>query len=121
MSDTGDDPLDQSEALDNDNLGIDDDAEVEPGYPLDEPLGVEEYGLTPAEEQVGEPIEESVEREIPDPLVQELDGHGAPLEQVDDPSVPAEEAALHLDDGAAVAPGGPVDVGTPPDEDRPPD
>ena len=99
MSDTGDDPLDQSEALDNDNLGISDDAEVEPGYPPDRPLGVEDYGLTPAEEQVGEPIEESVEREIPDPLVQELDGSTSPPEQDDDGSVPAEEAALHIDDG----------------------
>ena len=104
MSDTGDAPLDPAEALDNDNLGIDDDAEVEPGYPPDRPLGVEDYGLTPAEEQVGEPIEESVEREIPDPLVQELDGSTGPPEQADpeqadDGSVPAEEAALHVDDG----------------------
>ncbi len=96
MSETGDDPLDQAEALDNDNLGISDDAEVEPDYPRDRPLGVEDYGLTPAEEEVGEPIEESVEREIPDPLVEVLDGERPAPEVDDDPSVPAEEAALHL-------------------------
>jgi len=47
-----------SEELDDDKLGTD--------YPPDEPLGVEEYGLTPQEERIQEPIAERVEREEPD-------------------------------------------------------
>jgi len=68
------DPQDIAEALDSDKLPGADDPDVEPEYPLDEPLGVEEYGLTSAEEAIDEPLEERLARETPDPLVQALDG-----------------------------------------------
>ena len=48
----------QSEILDDDRLGGD--------YPPDEPLGVDEYGLTAAEQQVDEPLDERVRREEPE-------------------------------------------------------
>ena len=112
MSDnTGHDPQDQAEALDSDELGVDDNEEVEPEYPADHPLGVDEYGLTPAEEEVGETLEERVAREIPDPLLETLEGHDAAAVAVelaearvdiDDVAVPAEEAALHIDDTDAI-------------------
>src|SRR4051812_13340454 len=69
MSDSSD-PQDLAEALDSDKLpGDHDDPDVEPEYPLDVPIGVDEYGLTSAEEQFDEPLEERVRRESPDPLV----------------------------------------------------
>lgn len=50
----------EAEELDEEDLG-----EV---YPPDHPLGVDQYGTTPAEERVNEPIEESALRELPDHL-----------------------------------------------------
>ena len=123
MSDAGNDEQDQAELLDSDHLGTADDPDIEPGFPADRPLGVDEYGLTAAEEQVGEPLEERVERETPDPLLQELDGIDTVTDPVDDGAVPAEEAALHVDDGAALVAADPLDAAgsaTPPVEDRPP-
>ncbi len=124
MSETSNDEQDMAEALDSDHLGTPDDPDVEPDFPAEEPLGVDEYGLTAAEEQVGEPLDERVARETPDPLLQELDGSGSPAAQEESPgdaSVPAEEAALHLDAGASVGEVDPVvDLELPPDEDRPP-
>jgi len=52
------DAQDEAEALDSDKLG-----DV---YPPDEPLGVDEYGTTPAEERIDEPLEERVARDQPD-------------------------------------------------------
>lgn len=52
---------DMSEHLDDDKLGGD--------FPPDEPVGVEEYGITNHEQRFPEPIAERVEREIPDDLV----------------------------------------------------
>lgn len=49
---------DLSEVLDEDKLGGD--------FPPDEPVGVFEYGVTPQEERVDEPIAERVLREEPD-------------------------------------------------------
>jgi hypothetical protein len=43
--------------------------------------GVNAYGLTAAEERVGEPLDERETRELPDPLVDELDGDAAPDER----------------------------------------
>ena len=57
MTDARDDQ-DISEALDDDKLPAD--------FPPEEPLGVDEYGVTAAEELVDEPLEERVKREIPD-------------------------------------------------------
>jgi len=48
----------QSEILDDDRLGGD--------YPPDEPLGVDDYGLTAAEQHVDEPLDERVRREEPE-------------------------------------------------------
>jgi hypothetical protein len=93
MSDTQD-PQDIAEALDSDKLPGGDDPDVEPEYPLDEPLGVEEYGLTSAEESIDEPLEERVARETPDPLVQALEDEAAAVGDGD----PDEE---RLDPGAA--------------------
>ena len=112
MSDTSNDEQDRAEALDSDQFGTSDDPDIEPSNPPDAPRGVEEYGLTAAEEQVGEPLEVRVAREEPDPLVAELDG-AAPVRQdpTADPDLAAEEAALHLDPEAP--PDGPT--GRPPD------
>lgn len=81
MSDTPDgignigddgDEQDRSEALDGDELpGDPDDPDTD--YPLDQLLGADQYGLTAAEEEIDEPLEERVARETPDPLAVELD------------------------------------------------
>jgi hypothetical protein len=78
MSDETTDPQDMAEALDSDKVGTPDDVEVEPEYPFDELLGADEYGTTPAEEQIGEPLSERIDREEPDPLVTELDHAAGP-------------------------------------------
>lgn len=46
---------DRSELLDDDTLSAE--------YPPDRPMGVQEYGTTPQEERVDEPIEERARRE----------------------------------------------------------
>jgi hypothetical protein len=53
-----DDAQDPAEALDDDELGED--------YPPEEPLGVDEYGTTHAEERFDEPLEERIRREQPE-------------------------------------------------------
>ena len=44
---------------------LDEDA-LPPEYPLDRPIGVNQYGTTPQEERVDEPLEERVLREEPE-------------------------------------------------------
>ena len=56
----------RAESLDDDKLGGE--------YPPEEPLGVDEYGTTAAEERWDEPIAERVAREEPDPEVPEDEG-----------------------------------------------
>lgn len=69
------DSQDIAELLDSDKLpGGPDDPDLEPIYPLDRPLGIDQYGLTAAEEEVEEPFDERVLRDEPDPLAVELDG-----------------------------------------------
>jgi len=51
------------ERFDDDKIGGD--------YPPDRPLGANEFGTTPAEQAVGEPLAERVAREEPDVLVPE--------------------------------------------------
>ncbi len=69
------DEQDLAEALDADKVDDDlDDGELEPAYPPDELQGADEYGITPADDEVDEPLGERVAREEPDPLVEELDG-----------------------------------------------
>ena len=53
--------------------GLDDD-KLAGEYPPEEPLGVEEYGTTAAEEAWDEPLEERIAREEPDVPVPEDDG-----------------------------------------------
>lgn len=96
------DEQDQAENLDGDK--IDDDVRVEEDpavYPPDSYQGVDEYGLTAAEERYDEPFEEQVLREEPEPLVEELEGRApAPRPRhgrVDDPDISAEEAAMHIE------------------------
>ena len=72
------DEQDLAEALDEDELRIDEDVfDDDPAHDLNDPpmraVGVHEYGLTAAEEEVDEPLEERVRRENPDPLVEELE------------------------------------------------
>lgn len=103
MSDNG-----QSEALDDDKIGGE--------YPPDEPLGVEDYGTTPAEERWDEPIDERIEREVPEgDTAAAQSGDSGPL--ADDDSFtgdettrdvategvpgPAEEEAVHVQDPPA--------------------
>jgi hypothetical protein len=57
-----DDPQDEAEALDEDELvGARE-------FPPERPVAVEDYGTTPAEERVPEPLEEFVKREQADKL-----------------------------------------------------
>jgi hypothetical protein len=105
------DPQDQAEALDDDRLAGE--------YPPEEPLGVEDYGTTAAEERWDEPLAERVRREEPDdslatsdfevdPEVGALD-EGDPLTGDDTTrdialervAPPAEEAAMHVTDLAS--------------------
>ena len=66
------DEQDQSELLDDDKL---------PGeYPPDEPMGVDTYGTTAAEERAGEPITEAIARENTDYSDR---GAGEPVPPVD--------------------------------------
>jgi hypothetical protein len=55
-----DDPQDEAEALDDEELV----GAVE--FPPERPFAVEDYGTTPAEERVPEPLEEFVRREQPE-------------------------------------------------------
>ncbi|MEY2447001.1 MAG: hypothetical protein QOH79_477 [Acidimicrobiaceae bacterium] len=55
-----DDPQDQAEALDEDELA------GEGEYPPERLLGADDYGTTPAEERVPEPLDEFVKREQAD-------------------------------------------------------
>jgi hypothetical protein len=69
------DEQDQAEALDETKIGGE--------YPPDEPLGVEDYGTTAAEERVDEPLDERVAREVPEGTTTSGERVG---ELVDDPS-----------------------------------
>lgn len=55
---------DLSEALDEDKLGGD--------FPPDEPAAAFEYGVTPQEQRVQEPISERVDRDIPETPVDDV-------------------------------------------------
>jgi hypothetical protein len=95
VSDTSDD-ANYAELLDDDKLP--------PAYPPDEPLGVDEYGVTAAEEAVQEPLAERVAREEPDLVPGNGDrAYGdpvgtlvAPESAVDELDVTAEEVAREV-------------------------
>ena len=79
MSDIdGRDDQDEAEALDADTTdSLEDDYPLD--YPADEPLGVDEYGLTGAEEEAGESERLRSARELP-----EVDGSHLPEDDLDD-------------------------------------
>lgn len=105
----------RAEDLDDDKLGGD--------YPPEQPLGVDEYGTTHAEEEVDEPLEERVAREEPDRpagddpevvLVAPDEGQGAddepqavgravPHPDGDDPGAPADTADTAAELGGEVS------------------
>src|SRR3954467_9918927 len=60
------DAQDVAESLDPDVLPDYDDPEGNLLYPPERPSGVNQYGLTAAEERVDEPLEERARREVPD-------------------------------------------------------
>lgn len=91
-----DDSQDQAEALDDDKLGGD--------YPPEEPLGVEEYGTTAAEERYGEPLDERIRREEPE--VGEGDGR-----EPDSPPVLVDPDGVEADVLASAVPGSADDLG----------
>lgn len=72
----------RAEDLDDDKLGG--------SYPPDEPLGVDQYGTTHAEEEVDEPLEERLAREEPDVAV--LDDPEVVLVAPDEGMGPDDEA-----------------------------
>jgi hypothetical protein len=79
MSDIdGRDDQDEAEALDADMTdSLEDDYPLD--YPAEQPLGVEEYGLTGAEEETGESERLRSAREVP-----EVDGSDLPEDDLDD-------------------------------------
>ena len=106
------DPQDRAEALDDDKISPTDRPVEELDYPPEEPMAVEDYGTTAVEEQVDEPLEERIAREVPDgaPVDEPVgrlvepgeDEIGAPDEEADavarladDGDLSAEEAAVH--------------------------
>ena len=100
---------DRAEQLDDDKMAITDSPVEELQYPPEEPMGVEAYGTTAAEEQVDEPLDERVAREEPEAtpdtggmrLVSPDAGSGPDEEpdavgrEVDAPDLSAEEDAVH--------------------------
>lgn len=89
------DRQDIAEGLDDDRIGDE--------YPPEEPLGAEEYGVTGAEQRWDEPLEERVDREEPDPLVDELGTAGDdPEGEVADRTAPAQERVPDPAEEAAV-------------------
>ena len=76
---------DQSEALDDDKLAGE--------FPPDEPVGVDEYGITPAEQRIDEPIDERVLREQPEATGTGQDDVAGRLVAPDEGNGPDDEAA----------------------------
>ena len=86
---------DRAEALDDDKLGGE--------FPPEDPLGVDEYGTTAAEERVDEPLAERVAREEPE--VDAPTDQPVPLadrdDAIQDGEAWAEEAAVAEPDATA--------------------
>lgn len=70
--DSGTSAEDVSEVVDDDRLPEE--------YPPDEPLGVDEYGITRAESRVDEPLDERIMREEPEHRVARDQGSGRVVE-----------------------------------------
>ncbi|QGG93827.1 hypothetical protein [Actinomarinicola tropica] len=65
---------DRAEQLDEDKLSPSDTPVQDLDYPPEEPLGVDAYGTTAAEERYDEPLEERVAREEPETIPEEEPG-----------------------------------------------
>ena len=88
------DDQDEAEALDAEMTdSTEDDYPVD--YPPEEPLGVEEYGLTGAEEETGESERLRAAREEP-----EVDGLDLPEDDLDDDADELVTGLAATDDGA---------------------
>jgi len=118
------DSIDKSEALDGDDL-------EDLSFPPDDPLGVNKFGTTSLEEHAGDSVVQRDRREEPEITPADIDGRDEPVgdaaavdgffdgEDIDtwragtreepfyvdvtdrEAPIPAEEAALHLDDTLA--------------------
>ena len=95
-----DDPQDEAEALDDDELA------GAREFPPERPFVVDDYGTTPAEERLPEPLEEFVRREQPDRIRPLDDDEWFEVDETErdfatelEAPLPAEEAAIHLIDG----------------------
>jgi|SRR5947209_10893321 len=94
------DEQDLAESLDDDKLAGD--------YPPDQPLGVDTYGTTAAEERYGEPLVEALAREQPDregsaaadaadaAIADEVPAAEADIVQEREGAPAAEEVAVHV-------------------------
>jgi hypothetical protein len=94
-----DDPQDEAEALDDDELA------GAREFPPERPFVVDDYGTTPAEERVPEPLEEFVRREQPDRIRPLDDDEWFDVDETErdfatelEAPLPAEEAAIHVID-----------------------
>jgi hypothetical protein len=102
-----DDPQDEAEALDEDELA------GASEYPPERLLGADDYGTTPAEERVPEPLDEFAKREQPDRLrpnraeppllIDPESAEGLEDDEIEpdfatelEAPLPAEEAAIHI-------------------------
>jgi len=106
------DAQDRAEQLDDDKMATTDSPVEELDYPSDQPMGVDQYGTTPVEEQVDEPLAERILREEPEELPEpggmrlvDPDAGGASDTEsdaiaFDSPAtdLSAEEDAIHLTD-----------------------
>src|SRR5437763_1903404 len=100
------DEQDRAEELDEDTIGEE--------YPPEQPLRVDTYGTTAAEERAGEPIVEAMAREVPDTAAgtertdddlvgtEGIDDDDRDLVQEREGAVPAEEAAMHVEQTGAL-------------------
>lgn len=101
MTDIGD-QQNRAEALDEDVVSDEyDDPTGALAYPPDRPVGVREYGTTPAEERIPEALDERVRRDTHDPLEDVTEPSDAELtsiesEEIDNELVATEEAAEEL-------------------------
>ena len=94
-----------------------DDDKLPPNYPPDEPLGVDQYGVTPAEEEVDEPLAERVAREEPDLLPDEDESeYGAPVGVLVEPDQGVIDRDLEADAVAMEAGRPPGDLPIDPDD-----
>lgn len=79
----------RAESLDDDKIARD--------FPPDEPIAVDDYGTTGAEQEWDEPLEERLAREEPDEAGAPLDNAGVPLVEPQGPGTEAEALGESVD------------------------